>query len=85
MDEVYQEVGEEDEDRKLQIVVERKGSIAESVVEFGVALDFEGEESGSEKRHERHRCVCLLDLLLDLVLEVFRVVKCGFVEYENIR
>lgn len=82
---VYQEVGEEDEDRELKVVVEWERSVTKPVVELGIALDLQSEESGGEKRHEWHGCVCLLDLLFDLVLEVLRVVEGGLVKHEHVR
>jgi len=43
---VDEEVGEEDEEWELKVVVQREGGFVEPVVEFGVALDFEHEACG---------------------------------------
>jgi len=45
---IDEEVGKENEERKLEVVVEREGSFVESVVEFGVAFDFENEARGCQ-------------------------------------
>lgn len=46
MDEVDEAVGEENEDWKLEIVVEVEGRFIWSVIEFCVAFDFGGETCG---------------------------------------
>lgn len=78
------EIGKEDEYRELQVVVEREWSVIKPVVEFGIALYFQGEEASCQQSHTRHGRHSLLDLHGHLILEVFRVVEGGLIEHEDI-
>lgn len=82
---IYQEIGKENKDRELQIVVAWERLLVQSVVELGIAFDFESEKAGGEEGHARHRRLCLLDLHPHLVLEVFRVIEGRLVKHEDVR
>lgn len=84
VDPVDEEVGEEDEEGELEVIVEREGGLSRGVVEEGVAADFGGEEGGGEERHDGHGGVGLSHFEADLVLEEFGVVDCGFVKDEDV-
>ena len=85
VDQIDEEVGEEDEDRKLEVVVEVKGRLGRHVVQFGVASHFGCEAGSGQDRHARHGSHCLLDLHPDLVLEIFRMFECVMVENKIVR
>lgn len=82
VDPVDEEIGEHEEERELEYVVQRKRRVANSVVHVSVAADFEEEKGNGGGGHARHGLHCLSDLHAHLVLEVFRVVEVGFVKDE---
>ncbi len=84
VDPVDQEVGEEDEDGELEVVVEVEWCFGGCIVEFAVASDFSGKEWARHDGHDGHCYHCLLHLEANLVLEVFRVLECVLVEDEEI-
>ena len=84
VDPVDAEVGEEDEDGELEVVVEVEWCFSGCIVEFGIASNFGSEDRGCQDGHYGHRYHCLLHLLADLVLEVFRVLEGVLVENEEI-
>jgi len=55
VDPVDEEVGEENEERKLQIVVGWERCIVKSVVKFSIALYLQHKEAGCKEGHSRHR------------------------------
>lgn len=84
MNPVYQEIGEENEDGKLQVIVTGEWLLVESIVELGVAFDLKYEEASCKDSHAWHGRLCLLDFHPHLVLEVFRVIEGRFVEDEYV-
>ncbi|EER40561.1 predicted protein [Histoplasma capsulatum H143] len=52
VDPVDEEVGEDDEERELEVVVERKGSVFEVVVHFCIPADLEEEDGSCEDGHD---------------------------------
>ena len=84
MNEVYAEVGEEQEERELSEVVPPPGSLSSGVVEFGITTHFEEEERGGEEGDEWHCRYSLVDFLSDLVFEELGVFERGLVEDEDV-
>ena len=84
MDPVDAEIGKEDEEGELQVVVPGEGGGAGCVVEFGVAPDFGEEEGRREDGHDGHGGHGLFHFQADLVLEVFRVGEGCVVEDEEV-
>ncbi len=84
VDPIYEEIGKGDKEWDLYIIVEGKGSVRRSVVEFCVATNFADEEGGGEDGHQRHGDQTLPDFKTNLVFEVFGVSKSGVVENEDI-
>ena len=84
VDEVDAAVGEAEEERELQHVVPPARSLGRRVVHLGVAQDFAEEEGYGEDGHDGGRDEGLLDLLRDLVFEVFGVLEGGVVEDEQV-
>lgn len=84
VDPVDEEVGEDNKEGELQIVVCGKRGLTGCVVEFGVAADFGREEGGGQDGHDGHGDVGLFHLKANLVLEEFGVVDCRFVEDEDV-
>jgi hypothetical protein len=84
VDPVDAEVGEEDEDGELEVVVQWEGRGGGELVEFGVAADFGEEEWGGEDGHDGHGDHGLFHFEADLVLEVFRVGEGCMVEDEKV-
>ena len=78
------EVGEEDEERKLDHVVPGEGGLGWQVVQFRITTHFGKHAHGSQKRHQWHGPVRLADLQPDLVLEILGVVFGRLVENEVI-
>lgn len=85
VDPVDEKIGEEHKEAELRVVVPATGAVFGSVVELGVAADFEEEYHASRYGDTRHSYQGLLDFLADLVLEEFRVLESGFVEDEDVR
>jgi hypothetical protein len=84
MSPVDTEVGKEEEERELEEVVPKPGSIFGGVVEFAVSAHFEEEEGCRDDGHDGHGLVGCDDLKADLVLDETRMVKCSLVEDENV-
>lgn len=78
------EVREDEKEWKLDecVVLERRFS--SGVVQLRVSTNFGKEASSSQQGHDRHCFVSLTHFHLDLILEEFRMLECGFVEYEII-
>ena len=64
--------------------VERERSVRGRVVKFSIAKDFGEEDGGGEDGHQWDGGEGLLDLLTDLVLEIFRVCEGCMVENEDV-
>lgn len=84
MDPVDEEIGEEDEEGELQVVVGGEGGGGGGVVQLGVAADFGQEEGHGQQGHDGHGGHGLVDFEPDLVLEVFRVLEGCVVEDEDV-
>lgn len=84
MDEVDAEVGEYEEERKLEVVVVWIRFVHKAIVEFRVTTDFGEEEGDSEDGYPRHGSYGLSDFHADLVLEEFGVLENCFVEDQNV-
>lgn len=84
MNEVDAEVGEDEEERELKVVVVRVWFIGQVIVEFGVAADFGEEEGDGEDGDPGHCSYGLFNFHADLVLEEFGVFEGRFVEYEDV-
>lgn len=54
VDPVDEEIGEENEKRELDIVVQRKRSFVKPVVELRIAFDLKDEAERSQDSHTRH-------------------------------
>lgn len=53
MDPVDQEIGEHEEQRELQHVVEHEGCLFEGVVHLSITLDFSKKEWHGQSSHDR--------------------------------
>ena len=84
VDPVDAEIGEENEEGKLEYVVQGEGCFGCRVVELCVATYFGKHAGCGQQRHERHGFVGLDDLEFNLVLEVFRMVESTFIENKDI-
>lgn len=84
VDPVNEEIGEADEDGKLQDAVEGKWLLGDGVIEFGIASDLENEEWRGEQGHWRHCAHGLLDLQGDLIPQELGVVVRCLVPDENV-
>lgn len=84
VDPIDEEVGEQDEERELQVAVQRERRIRRSIVEFGVAAHLAEEKGRREDGHDRQRFQSLADFEPHLILEVFRMRESGMVEDEDI-
>lgn len=82
MDPIYEEVGEADEKRKLENVVQPEGRIGRRIVQFGVASHLSYKEWNGEDGHNGKSGGCLFDLERDLIPEVFWVGEGSMVENE---
>ena len=85
VDPVDAEIGEDEEERELQVVVQVEGFVRRGVVEFTVAAHFGEEERDGEDGHDRQSDQSLSDLEADLVLQVFGVREGGVIEDEEVR
>lgn len=85
MDPVDAEVGEEDEERELEVVVPAAGALGGGVVQLGVALELEEDDGHGHGGHSGERLIGLLYLEEDLVLEESGVLHGGLIEDENVR
>lgn len=79
------EVGEHDEEGKLDDVVPHAGALLGLVIHFAVAAHFGDEEGRGEDGHDGEGAHRLSDFERNLVLEVFRVGESRLVENENVR
>ena len=84
VDPVYAEVGEEEEEGELEIVVQREGRLGGGIVKLPITAYLSCEDRASQDSHERHGEQGLFHLKGHLVLEVFRVLEGVVVEYEEI-
>ena len=84
VDPVDEEVGEADEERELEVVVEGEGCVRRCVVEVSVAADFKEEKGSGEDGHDGHGDHGLSNFEGDLVLEVFGVGDGGVIEDEYV-
>lgn len=84
VDPVDEEIGKDNKQGELQVVIEGKWLIGQIVVEFSVATDLAEKEGRGENSHDWERIHGLAYFEGDLVLEIFRVGKCGVVEDEDI-
>lgn len=82
VDEVDAAVGERDEERVLQVCVERKGALLGEIVELGVPAHFGDEAQRGQNGHAGHGMHGLFDLQADLVAEEFGVLHGALVVYE---
>lgn len=84
VDPIDEEIGEQDEERELQIAVQAKRGIGRSVIKLCVAAYFAKEKRGREDGHDRKRSQGLLDFESNLILEVFRMRECCVVENKDV-
>ena len=84
MDPIDKEVCEEDEERELQVVVEREWGVGRGVVEFAVATDFGEEEGDGKDGHDREGYQGLSNLEPNLILKVLWVGECCVIEDEDV-
>lgn len=84
VDPVNTKVCEEDEKGELEDVVQREGRIGKAVVKLRVTAYFGQHASGSQERHDWHGFVCLDNFHANLVLEIFRMLECRFVEHIDV-
>lgn len=84
VDPVYEEIGKDDEQGELQIVVQGEWLIGRIVIEFSVAANFAEKEGRGEDGHNGESNHGLAYFEGDLILEVFRVSKGGMVEDEDV-
>ena len=80
MNPVDAEVGEDEEKRELENVVEGEGGVRGGVVEFGVAPDFNQEKRAGKDGHDWHGAHRLLHFEPDLIFEVLGVRESGVIE-----
>ena len=84
VDPVYQEVGEEEEEGELEVVVQWEGCLSGGIVKLPITAYLSCEDWVGQDSHEGHGEQCLFHLKGHLVLEVFRVLKGVVIEYEEI-
>lgn len=84
VDPVDAEIGERDEERKLNDAIAPERLIRERVIEFGVTTNLRDQERRSEERHDGHRLHGLLDFHGNLVLEELRVMDGRLVPDKNV-
>lgn len=70
VDPIDEKIGEQDEERELEIVVQAERGIGRGVIKFGVTAHFAEEKGGREDGHDGKRSQSLLDFEPDLILEV---------------
>lgn len=85
MDPVNTEIGEHEEQRVLEPVVQRERSLMSLVEELAIAANFSDHEWREENRHQGHGFHGLLHFQSDLVAEVLRVLEGLLVEDEEVR
>ena len=69
MDPVDTEIRERDEQRILEVIVERERGLAGEIVELGVSLDLGHEERRGQGSHDGHSLQRLFDLEGDLIAQ----------------
>lgn len=84
VDPVYAEVGEDEEEGELEVVVQWEGCLGGGIVKLPITAYLSCEERVGQDSHEGHGEQRLLHLERNLVLEVFRVLEGVVVEYEEI-
>ena len=84
MDEIDEEVGEEEEEGELEVVVQWEGCVGWCVVKLAVASDLCCETYHRQDCHTRHGGHGLFDLQLYLIFEIFWMLECGFVKDEDV-
>lgn len=84
VDEVDPEIGEDDEERELHVVVPHAGAFGSGIIELCEAAVFGYEERRCEDGHDGQRARGLSDFIADLVLEEFGVVEGRLVEDEDV-
>lgn len=85
MDKVDQHVGEEEEQRKLNNVVEPEWCLVGVIVKFSVSTNIEPETGSCQCCHADHAGHCLFNFQLDLVLQELGMLESALVENEPIR
>jgi hypothetical protein len=85
VDPVDAKVGEEDEERELEVAVLGEGRGGGGVVELAIAPNLGEEEGCGEYGHGGHGVHGLFDFEADLVYQVFGVGEGGMVEDEEVR
>ena len=84
VDPVDEEIGEANEERELEDVVEREGRIRGAIVEFGKSAHFTEKQGRGEDGHYGEGDEGLFDLEPDLVAQVFGVCEGCVVEDEDV-
>ena len=84
VDPVDEEIGEADEEGKLQDIIKGEGFLGDGVVEFGVASNFHHEKGRGEQSHWGHGAHGLLDLQRNLVFQELGVFVGCLVPNEDI-
>lgn len=85
MSPVDAQVGEEDEERELRVVVPAAGALLRGIVELAVAAHLGDEGERGADCHDGHGHVGLFHLETDLVLEKFWVAERLLVKDEDVR
>lgn len=84
VDQVDEEVGKEEEQRKLEVVVPQARSIFSSVVELRISHNLGQEEGRGADGHDGESLVSLPDFHADLVLQELGVLEGVLVEDEEV-
>lgn len=84
MDPIDAEVGEDEEEGELKVVIVGVWFVCENVVEFAVSADFREEERDGKDRDPGHGADGLFYFHADLILQELRVLEGGFVEDEDV-
>lgn len=84
VDPIDEEVGEHDEERELEEIIQSKRGIGREIIKFRVAAHFTEEKGRCEDGHDRNRYQSLADFEPDLVLQVFRMRESRVVENKDV-
>lgn len=84
MDPIDEKVGEENEERKLEDIVQGEWCIGQNIVQLGVSSHFTNKKGDGKDGHDRKGGRSLLYLQRDLVFEIFGVGESGMVEHEEV-
>ncbi len=84
VDPVNEEIGEEDEDWKLQVVIQGERLVGRCIIQFGITAHFTEEDRCGEYGHAGESDHCLAHFEGNLVFEVFGVGGGCMVEDEEI-